>query len=69
MAALGVREADIEENEVESVPGHQVAGAGESLGGGDIVALLAQLLLQVAADDGVVLQNDDFFNGHGWAQS
>jgi hypothetical protein len=26
--------------------------------------LLAQLLLQIAADDGVVFQDDDFLNGH-----
>jgi hypothetical protein len=26
--------------------------------------LLAQLLLQIAPDDGVILKDDDFINGH-----
>ena len=38
-------------------------------GGGDVIAPLAQLLFQVFADDRVVLENDDFFNRHGGAES
>ena len=64
ISAFAVWEADIKENEVKGVPGHQFPGAGNGVGGGDIVALLPQLLLEVATNNLVVFKDNDFFNRH-----
>ena len=41
-----------------------VDGATDGGDGGDIEVFAAEKIFKVAADNGVVLQHDDFFNGH-----
>ena len=64
VGAFAVGQAEVQEEEVEGVLGQQFAGAGDGIGGGDVITLLAQQLFQIPADDQVVFQHDDFFNGH-----
>src|SRR5581483_2127235 len=69
IGALAVGEADVDEHQVEGVFGEEFVRAGDGAGGGDVVAALAELLLEVFATDQVVFEHDDFFNGHGFGKS
>ncbi len=62
--AFAVRQADVEKNQVEIILGKQVLCRGDRGRGGDLVAALAQLLLQVLPNDQLIFQDDDFLNGH-----
>ena len=65
VGAFAIGQADVHEDKVEGVLVHQFVGASDRARGGNVVAPLTQLLLQILADDQVVLKHDDFFNGHG----
>jgi len=65
VGAFAIGQADVHEDEVERVLGEDFMGAGDGAGGGDVIAALAQLVFEVFPDDGVVFENDDFFQGHG----
>ena len=61
---LAVRQAHIQKNQIERVPGEQFLGGGDGARRGDLVAPLPQLLLEVLANDEVILKDDDFFDWH-----
>ena len=67
--AFAIGQANIEENQIEGVASQIVPSASNGVRTGDVVALLAQHLFKVFADDQVVLENDDFFNGHAGCAS
>ena len=65
LGAFAVGKAEVQEDQIEGVPGERFAGGGERVGGGNVVTLLAQELFKISPDDQVVFENEDFFNGHG----
>ena len=64
VGAVAVRQPDIQEDQIEVVPVQILLRLGNGLDGGDVITPVAQLLFEVSADDGVVLQHNDFFDGH-----
>src|SRR6185312_877666 len=62
--AVAIGQTDIEENEIEIVLAEQFGGGGDGGDGGDIVAPAAQALFEVIANDQIVFQNNNFFDGH-----
>ena len=65
VGAFAVGQTDIDEHEVEVVLVEAILGGRQSGDGGDVVAALPKLGLEVLADDEIVFQDDDFLNGHG----
>jgi hypothetical protein len=64
VGAFAVREADIDEEEVEGIAGEACLGLGEGSDGRDLVAAEAELLFEVLADDEVVFEDEDALEGH-----
>jgi hypothetical protein len=59
-----VGEADIEEDEVESVLGEGFFGGGEGLDGQDVTTTLPEVGLEGVAEARLVLDQDYFLDGH-----
>jgi len=64
IGAVAVREPDIDEDEVEVVLGQEFLGGGDRAGGRHVVTALAELLLEILADDQIVLEHHDFLDRH-----
>src|ERR1051325_687378 len=62
--AFAIREADVQENEIETILAQALFGRGERRRRQHLAATLSLLCLEAAADHQVVLDYNDFLNGH-----
>src|ERR1019366_9449635 len=63
--ALAVWQPHVHENQVKTVLVEIFARRRQGAGGRDVKPLPPEKILQVGANNGVVFENDDFFDGHG----
>src|ERR1051326_761778 len=62
--AVAIGKANVEENDVEIIFVEILLGSGDGRDAGHIIAAPAKALLEVFADDCVVLEHDHFLDGH-----
>jgi hypothetical protein len=62
--AVAIRQANVQEDEVEVVLVEVFLGGGNGGHGRHIVSALAELVFEILADDQIVLEDDDFLDRH-----